>query len=951
MRMIGAYIGVLFIFLYVLQPEVRAISALPFPQKIKQPDGTSLTIRLHGDEWFHWITTDDGYRIVRNQRGIFEYAGLLKSGVAVPSGVRVSQKKERSAEEYDYINRVGKNLGVSSAIILQKKLLKKPSSGLKSTSSTAAVLFPPSGIRKNLLILANFSDTETTYSQADFNGLMNQENYNGTGSFRDFYIENSGGLLDITTTVSLWITLPNTHDYYGPESKWGEFAYDAIQAAFAVGVDFSEFDNNADGEVDGVAIIHQGGGQEVTSNTSDIWSHSWTLSSAGYSSQERTFNNVVVNSYTVQPEQYGSSGNRTTIGVICHEFGHSLGVPDYYDVDYASNGSYKGTGNWDLMGSGAYNGNPSGSQPAHVNAYEKNVLGWNTTLTLSSPQSVVLEPSLTAGQVLRINTATEGEFFLLENKQLSGFDQYLPGKGLLIYHVDENYINAHRSSNTINIGAHQGLYPKAAGGIINSASCTFPGTSGLNVFTDESVPNALDWAGNTTNQSVTGILEGGSDIQFDFMALQDGAPKSLDLNPVSYDQITINWVPSDESFPVILAYSTSGDFGTPVNGMIYQPDDVIPGGGFVIYVGDVHNEFQHLNLDEKTTYYYRLWSNRGADYSVGIGKNTLTIAAPVSVFPWHDGFELGLQNWTQSQVAGEPLDWVLSNGGTDGSGKIPVSAYEGGNNVLFSDTDYGKTTRLISPEFIPVMGETYRFSFQHAQADWLGDQDVLKVLTKEEGDLLWTELVTYTTSITNWQEASFYLTPTSNYQIAFEGVANYGHGIVIDEVVIEKVVFYTVTINVTDGINPISGATVLFNGLQIQSDAGGDAVFFDVPVGSAYAYSVDLTGYNTVEGQVDVNKDLQVDVVLSVSTAIEEKTIEKVQVYPNPSNGMVTIILGLVNVPAQYQVVSISGTRMLSGVLEMASSQIDLTALPEGIYILQLMSGHQEHLMKLVIQK
>lgn len=951
MKRISVWVISFFVSVFFLRMEVYAISAFPYPQKMIQPDGTSLIIKLHGDEWFHWITTEDGYRIVRNQVGIFEYASLLKSGETVPSGIRVSKMNERSNEEQNYIGRIGKNLGVSSTMIAKKRLQKKSSNGLKIASS-AGVRFPPLGVRKNLLILANFSDTQSTYSQADFSSLMNQENYNGTGSFRDFFLENSDGLLDITTTVSIWITLPNTHDYYGPETKWGEFAYDAVQAAFAAGVDFSEFDNDANGEVDGVAIVHQGPGQEVTSNTTDIWSHSWELSPAGYSVLERTFNNVVVNSYTAQPEQYGSGGDMTTIGVICHEFGHNLGVPDYYDVDYASNGAYKGTGNWDVMAEGSYNGNPSGSQPAHVNAYEKNVLGWNTIQTISSPQNVVLESSLAAGQVLRINTKTEGEFFILENKQLTGFDSYLPGEGLLIYHVDENQINANRAANTINIGEHQGLYPKAAGGSINSASCTFPGTTGLNMFTDATAPNALDWAGNATNQSVTGITLAGSNVQFDFMALQDGAPKSLNLALVNHDQISINWVPSAEAYPVVLAFSTTDAFGIPENGTPYQPGDLIPGGGVVLYTGDGQSDFEHSDLEEKTSYYYRLWSDRGADYSAGIGKKIFTLAAPVEAFPWEDGFESGLENWTQTIVSGNPLYWMINNGGQGAPEMIPAAAHTGNSNALLYDSDYGKSTRLLSPEFIPEVGETYRFSFQHAQSEWLGDQDEMKVLYKEEGDVLWTELASYTTSITDWQEEIFELIPNTTFQVGFQGVVNYGHGIVIDDVLIEKVIpQYSVTVNVTDGLDPISGASVTFNEMQLDSDEQGNAVFDEIPLGVAYNYSVHLSGYNDVEGQVDVNDDVHLEVVLNVSTAISKNNISDIRVYPNPSDGMFTLSQGSILANTQFEVFNISGIIVQHGVFTKSSEQVDLTMLPDGVYILRLISKHTERLMKVVIKK
>ena len=140
-----------------------------------------------------------------------------------------------------------------------------------TTKAALSAGFPSTGTRKLLVILANFSNTTTTYPQANFDNYMNQVNYNGTGSFRDYYLEVSYGQLTINTTVTIWVTLSNTHDSYGPEAMWGQFALDAITAANnQTSVNFADFDNNSDGIVDGVAIFHQGRGQEESGSTLDI---------------------------------------------------------------------------------------------------------------------------------------------------------------------------------------------------------------------------------------------------------------------------------------------------------------------------------------------------------------------------------------------------------------------------------------------------------------------------------------------------------------------------------------------------------------------------------------------------------------------------------------------------------------------------------------------------------
>lgn len=943
--------GILF-FLMMGQTEAYAIPAYPFPQKITQPDGTSLIIQLHGDEWFNWITTEDGYRIIRNNDGIFEYAGLLKSGVAVPSGLRVNDIHKRSEKEEEYLTRIPKNLGISLQKLGSSRSERNRTPGDLKSISADIVRFPSAGVRKNLMILANFNDTQTTYTQGDFHNLMNQENYNGTGSFRDFYLENSGGLLDVSTTVTVWVTLPNSHDYYGPEGKWGEFAFDAVTAAYNQGIDFSEFDNDSDGKVDAVAIIHQGPGQEVTSNTSDIWSHSWYLSSAGYSQAERTFNNAVVDNYTVQPEQYGQSGAMTTIGVICHEFGHSLGAVDYYDVDYDENGQYDGMGNWDLMANGSYNGNPNGSLPAHINAYEKNLWGWNTVQVISNPQSIILEPVVSSGVVLKINTSTEGEYFLFENRQRAGFDSDLPGEGLLIYHVDQNYLDVNRPSNMVNIGEHQGLYPIAAGGTINAASCPFPGTSIVTMFTDDTTPDARDWAGNPSNQSVTDIQKDGSNVKFDFMALQDGAPQSMTLALQSHDQVNILWQLSGEAYPVLLAYSTSDNFGSPLDGVVYEAGQQLEGGGEVLYVGDAQTTFDHIGLNEKTTYYYRLWSNRGDTYSAGLSDNIFTNAAPVNQFPWHDGFEENLGNWSQEGINESRLLWTIYSETDGATSIIPEQSYEGAHNALFFDEGYGNTTRLISPVFIPEAGEVYRLRFHHAQVEWLGDQDELKILYLEEGDTEWQELAHYINSIDDWVEQVLEFNPLSAFQLAFEATANYGHGIVLDNIWVEKMIAtYSVLINVTDGWSPIPGALVTFNGEQLVTGQDGSVVFNNVPEGTGYNYHIEFEGYELYENLIDVAQNMEIDVALSLSTGRSDLQAPDIMIYPNPSSGRFTIREGNQETNAELEVYNNAGVLLFGKLLDNKETGIDLSPYPDGIYFLKVKNKNMERVYKLILKR
>ncbi|MFW6268001.1 MAG: M6 family metalloprotease domain-containing protein, partial [Marinilabiliaceae bacterium] len=753
--------------------QIFSIGAYPYPMEVSQPDGSVLTIRNHGDEWYNWTTTEDGYRIVKSADGTFEYATQLKSGEITSSGIQASDPGKRSSEEKDFLSKTSKNIGVSGEEI-RKKRNQRYQPLLKS--SLMSTHFPSEGEPNLLVILANFNDTQSTYSTNDFDAFMNEAGYEGTGSFKDYYEEVSGGKLTVNSTVTQWVQVPEDHDYYGPEEKWGEFALQAVQAAADAGVDFSRFDNDGDGVVEGVAIIHQGAGEEVTADANDIWSHSYSFSSSGVEESERTFDGVVVDQYTVQPEWRTNAAEMNTIGVISHEFGHNLGLIDFYDVDEEH---YEGTGVWDIMAAGAYNGSPTGSQPAHHNPFSKNELNWVDVTTIEEAGNITLEPVYNEGQVLRVNSPVDNEYLLLENRQKTGFDSELPGPGMLIYHVDGNLIEDRRSTNDINTEEHQGFYPIAADGDINLASCPFPGTAEVTKLTDNSDPAMETWDGQPFNRSITSIEMVNETISFDFMYIQDGSPLDLQATTEDEQSIELSWTPAEEDHDVLLAWSPDGEFGTPSDGETYSVGDKIDGGGTVLYYGINDTTYFHSDLEPSTEYYYSVWSNKGDMYSRNLKKHTQTRPEPVSTFPWTDGFENGLSNWYEEFVSGSNA-WTEEGPGFN---DYPAEAYSGTSFAsLYAKNWSGPTTRLVSPIFELQESETYYLSFRHIQAEWEGDQDELKVLIRTQSSDTWEEIAYYNQNITEWGEHRLKLPVSEPLEIAFEGTANYGYGIGLDEI-------------------------------------------------------------------------------------------------------------------------------------------------------------------------
>jgi immune inhibitor A len=262
-----------------------------------------------------------------------------------------------------------------------------------------------------------------------FDSLLFSEGKNPTGSMREYYLEDSYGQYAVHGTVMGWYTTDTSYTrvgYNGSQMALQAVIRWAIEQADPT-VDFSQFDNNHDGIVEGIIIIHAGTGREESGNNDEIHSHMAWLNPAV------VVDGVTIREYTIQPEESANYHTMSAIGVFCHEWGHILGLPDLYDTDYSS----EGVGRWSLMGSGNYNDNSQ--HPAHMDAWCKQKLGWlspqeiNTNVDSVSIPAVEFNPVVY--QLNGHNHSYYRERWLVENRQQVGFDQGLPGAGLLIYHI------------------------------------------------------------------------------------------------------------------------------------------------------------------------------------------------------------------------------------------------------------------------------------------------------------------------------------------------------------------------------------------------------------------------------------------------------------------------------------------------------------------------------------
>ena len=385
-----------------------------------QIDDKDIEVRQWGDEFACGYETLDGYTIIKKD-DVWFYAKRDENGMLLPSNFAVGV--DNPAES-------GINKYIRPSLDYIKKMREKIRGKDGMFSQTKDARFE--GDWNVLTILMEFPDQLHTYSMEEMHELVYSINPEEPRSFADYYREVSNGKFRIFGDTTGWYMTENNRSYYGANSAgWDanldEFIEEAIKAADP-DVDFSKYDNDSDGFVDAVNFFHAGMGEQFGGDSNDLMTH------MGRQYME-TDDGVDIIKYTMDSELLFR--DMAPVGVLCHEYGHTLDLPDLYDYDYSSSG----IGDYGLMGYGLYNSayGKMGDCPAHLSPWSKKELAWLEPIEIQLPGNYALSSVYDSFDCFMIRGKLPvSEYFLVEYREREGFDAGLPGRegGILVWHID-----------------------------------------------------------------------------------------------------------------------------------------------------------------------------------------------------------------------------------------------------------------------------------------------------------------------------------------------------------------------------------------------------------------------------------------------------------------------------------------------------------------------------------
>ena len=485
---------ILFLFLIFAAFAVFAAPARPGTYKYTQPDGTVVVLQNHGDEYYHWTTDALGRTVEMDDDGYYRPVSVSRAAQKARRARALTQARARGWSSYD--NPPVTNFGDRKVLCIIAEF--------QPTKSGNKVVFDGKFVLEN--------------PNQHFTDMLNKQGYsenNAIGSVRDYYVENSMNQYRPSFDVYGPVTLSGDSKYY--DNNGVDKAIIEAYNLMSDQIDISKYDTDNNGVVDMILFYYPGYNEAEQAPSWTIWPHQGETTGSFGNLGGKSFNR-----YFCTSELQGNSGAvPASIGTTCHEFAHSLGLPDFYDVgedeDGGENSIIDCTYEYDLMCYGNYN--DDGRRPPYLTSLERNMLGWMAMPSAITTSGSHALPGVQNNTACRIDGKKSGEFFLLECRNKTGWDSGTSRGGLVVFQVDQ-------SSRRIASGVTAASLWTSTSNKINSYGghpCyrIVPSISPVASLDDFVFPgrgnatfSPVDWDGNATGLTLTGITFNGSQVSF-----------------------------------------------------------------------------------------------------------------------------------------------------------------------------------------------------------------------------------------------------------------------------------------------------------------------------------------------------------------------------------------------------------------------------------------------------
>lgn len=643
--------------------SASSVPALKRPFNVTQPDGTTITLIQNGDEFYHFITTEDGIPVKLCDDNFYRY--INNDGFTI-SSVIARNPKERTSTDLSFLKSTdSNNIKKIYSKIHEEKFWK-----VNSNRTNAFKSVKEEEVVDALVILVEFADNSFKVSKSELENMLNQEGfskYGSIGSAKDYFHDQSNGKFTMNFNVVGPVKLSNNLKYYGENDQYGndfrapEMIKEACEEAAKTGLDFSKFDRDGDKVVDLVYVVYAGYGENACDNPDLVWPHAHSLS---YEKLDAVINGYTIDRYACSAElnnnpELNRNNEPCGIGTFCHEFTHTLGLPDWYNTTYGTNVVRE----WSLMDYGCYNNDSY--VPVGFSAYEKEFVGWMDIEELDSPKTVTLEPIVDSNKAYKIvNDKDKNECIVLENRIKKGWDMYIAAEGLMATAVAYN--KDAWESNKVNNESNKRycILPADNTNDAKSSEGDLYPYNGNNRISDYSTPSSITYSGAKLGKPVTGITKNSDkSITFNFMGGDNYERKDITANEataIRETQFVANWEKVSGITQYTL-YVNKLNNGEIVSTQEYNVSD--------------NNKLLLRNMDTNTIYTY---------YVIGVDSETDMLTNPsneIKVVLGTVGIEDGYSN---------DEDKIYSTGNT-----INIQSNSGNNFEVYDITGYmltnGKT--------------------------------------------------------------------------------------------------------------------------------------------------------------------------------------------------------------------------------------------------------------------